>query len=197
MVYCGLSGHTVIVSRFLVATLAHTFLVYSLIQRCGLVATADLPNDEAAQLIDGPSYLHHLQAFVLCMSECENLVYISDGSFPSALLIKFHVFSNWSSAHDVNKGNNTEQCTVDFVIREQGVFHGHFGIQFPPLYHVVPYLKHNPFRDLPFAALRQTLFNHIELEVASWFCARHSAKVVPSTPIRIASRTLFLKWFTH
>jgi hypothetical protein len=84
---------------------------------------------------------------------------------------------------------------VDFAIREQGVFHGHFAILFPPLYHVVPYLEHNPFRDLPFAALRQTIFLHIELEVASWICARHSAKIVPSAPIPIASRTLFLKWF--
>jgi hypothetical protein len=128
------------------------------------------------------------------MAECEHLLYISNGNMPNKLDVKFHVFSNWSLAPELSKDSNTERCTVDFSILENGRFAGHFGIDLPPLYHIMSFHVEEPFRAFAFDPHRQTFFAHFELEVSGWKCGRHFAKALPPEPIRIASRSLIVRW---
>jgi len=148
-------------------------------------------------LINGPVYLQHMHARVLCMSECERLLYLNNGRFPG-FLIKIHVFSNHSSAAQLNNDPAAEYCTAHFSIRRNGIILGGAELELPPLYHILqgdfdnPF--HEPFSDIPFNIHLQTLVALVEVEISSWTCAGHSAKVVPPTPIRIGSRSVVMQW---
>jgi hypothetical protein len=150
-------------------------------------------NTTAFQLADGPEFLQHLQAFILCLSDCKNLIFINEGVYPSTFRIKIHVFSSHPSALQLSSDASTERCDIAFSILERGVFAGSFGGGFPPLYFVAMFLVRDPFRDTPRHQLHQTLFFHFDIDVTSWKCGRHAAKVVPSSPIRISSQSVFMK----
>jgi hypothetical protein len=87
-------------------------------------------------LIDAPVYLQHMQARVLCMSQCERLLYLNHGEFPG-FLIKFHMFSNHSSAAQLNNDAAAERCTAHFSIRRNGLILGGAELELPPLYHIL------------------------------------------------------------
>lgn len=150
-------------------------------------------NSTASELADGPEFLQHLQAFMLCLSDCENLIFINEGVYPSNFRIKIHVFSSHPTALQLSSDASTERCDVEFRILERGVFSGSFGALFPPLYHVAMFFERDPFRDTPRHQLHQTLFFHFDVDVTSWRCGRHAAKVVPSSPIRISSQSVFMQ----
>ena len=67
--------------------------------------------------------LQHMQALVLCMSQCERLLYLNNGKFPG-FLIKFHIFSNHSSAAQLTNDAAAERCTAHFSIRRNGIILG-------------------------------------------------------------------------
>jgi hypothetical protein len=142
-------------------------------------------------LIDGPMYLQHLQANVLCMSECERLLYLNDGKFPG-LLIKFHIFSNHSSAAQLNNDPAAERCTAQVSVRRNGIILGDAEVELPPLYHILQHDEYFP--DIQFNIHPQTFVALFEVEISSWACAGPSGKVVPPAPIRIGSRSVVMQW---
>lgn len=156
-----------------------------------LVAASNY-NTAAIGLADGPEFLQHLQAFILCLSDCENLIFINEGVFPSNFRIKIHVFSSHPSALLLSSNASTERCDIEFSILERGAFAGSFGALFPPLYHVTVLLLQDPFRDTPRDQLHQKFFFHFDIYVTSWKCGRHPAKVFPTSPIRISSQSVYM-----
>ena len=131
------------------------------------------------------------------MSQCERLLYLNNGKFPG-FLIKFHIFSNHSSAAQLNNDAAAERCSAHFSIRRNGIMLGGAELVLPPLYHILqgdfdnPF--HEPFSDIPFNTHLQTLVALVEVEISSWTCAGHSAKVVPPAPKRIGSRSVVMQW---
>ena len=144
--------------------------------------------------MDGPPYLQHMQALILCIAECERLIYISDGHPPHTVLMRLHVFSNHSSAPSLNKFNSTEPCKVEVVVRRNGVMYGSAELQLPHLYHILemPIIlgDHNALTSTDIKL--QTLVHHFDVEIASWLCARHSSIIQPSVPVRIGFRSVRL-----
>jgi hypothetical protein len=134
-----------------------------------------------------------MQARFLCIAECERLVYNSNGAFPTSLPVKLHIFSNVSSAVALNSDIATERCVLHVDVRNNGVLLAQHEFQVPPLYQV--------FETLIFFqgeasrhSKQQTFFFDFTVDISSWICARHSAKVVPAAPIRIGSRSAALHW---
>ena len=131
------------------------------------------------------------------MSQCERLLYLNHGKFPG-FLIKFHIFSNHSSAAQLNNDAAAERCSAHFSIRRNGIMLGGAELVLPPRYHILqgdfdnPF--HEPFSDIPFNTHLQTLVALVEVEMSGWTCAGHSAKVVPPAPIRIGSRSVVMQW---
>jgi hypothetical protein len=144
--------------------------------------------------MDGPPYLQHMQALILCIAECERLIYISngDGLPPHTLLMKLHVFSNHSDAPSLNKFNSTEPCKVEVVVRRNGVMYGSAELQLPHLYHILemPIILGDHDALTSTNIKLQTLVHHFDVEIASWLCARHPSIIEPPVPVRIGFRTV-------
>jgi hypothetical protein len=165
------------------------------------IVAQDAPSESADDvsgevLADGPTYLQHLQAQFLCISECERLVYISNGNFPTSLLLKLHIFANLSSAPELNTDTATERCLIDITVRKNGELFFNHSFHTPPLYQVfetqmvfgstAEFQSHH-------AKLQTFLFNFV-VDISSWQCEKHSVKVVPAASVRIGSRAVVLKW---
>lgn len=146
--------------------------------------------------VDGPVYLQHMQARILCLSDCERVLYISNGDLPDSLLLRVHIFSNHSSSLDLNKRNTTESCAVQLAVLRNGLLFGSSEIQLPPLYHIIqmtvtfgdPALFRSTDTKL------QTLIFHFDVEITSWKCASHRDEEVPPAPVRIGSGSVFVRW---
>jgi hypothetical protein len=175
------------------ATLALASLFCSTTE--GQVEIGDAPNALVMEaLMDGPVYLQHVRARILCMAECERVLYTSNAAvreerLPLSMPIKLHIFFNHSSAIELNREDTTEHCDAEFHVRVSGVKAAWFGARLPPLYHIVEY-------DLPLDTLRnaKSLNSSIQVEIASWICSRHSARVIPPAPVTIESHSLFIGW---
>jgi len=188
---CPPSAHGWHASNAFLVALALSSLFCSMIAEH--IDTSDLVygTSTALEAIDGPIYLQHLRTLVLCMAECERVLHFNDDKQP-AWLIKFHVFSNHSSAAQLNKDPATERCMVELSIRQNGIIAGRLDIELPPLYHIFHLDSANLFAEP--VAHRQTFIALFEVEITSWTCARHAGKVVPPEPIRIGSRSVFMQW---
>jgi hypothetical protein len=198
---CGNSPHRLLSSRSQLLNAFFAALIFSS-YALSIVAQHIQSVDDAKRvdgmeaLLDGPIYLQYMQARILCMAECERLVYISNGIFPTSLLVRLHIFSNLSSALELNRDAATERCVLDVIVRNNGVLLTKHEFQVPPLYQIfetrMMFEGAAEFQSRD-AKLQTFLFDFV-IEISSWKCARHSVKVVPATPVPIGSRSAALRW---
>ena len=147
-------------------------------------------------IMDGPSYLQHMHARILCIAECERLLYVDSASFPRSIFYTLHVYSNHSSALELSSDSSTERCVMTVNVRKNGVLFWEVDVHSPPLYQIFQVLfVFTADSDFHFSNPKyQTYVYNFEVEISSWICERHSTKVVPAAPIRIGARSAAVRW---